>query len=711
MLTLTSEVRYLKGVGEARARILESKGIRTVEDLLYYVPRAYQDRRHPKTVGELRPGETVTVVASISDAGLYRPRRGPTSIFEVTLREGPYRLTCKWFNSDFLEKVLERGQMLAVYGRVEPDSYSGGLAMMHPEYEILSGDEEGASLEIGRIVPIYETAGYGRLTSRFFRRAIYTVLEQLQTLDDPLPETVREKLSLPGRRDALFGTHFPDEATELPVAVAARGASLDVLAAFRAPHQFRLIFEELYFLETGLALKRLRARRAPGRELPVTEPAREKIKSILPFHPTTAQKRVLAEIASDMAAPQPMNRLLQGDVGSGKTIVALQAAIVAIESGCQVAVMAPTEILATQHYLYFRRLLRNLNYEIALLTSALTPREKQQIKRLIREGHVHIVIGTHALIEEDVEFHALGLVVVDEQHRFGVLQRLRLIQKGGWPDVLVMTATPIPRTLALTLFGDLDVSTLDELPPGRQPIVTRHVREERIGEVYEFVRKQVRAGRQAYIIYPVLEESERQDVKSAVAMHARLSREVFAEFRVGLLHGRMPAEEKDAEMAAFQAGEIQVLVATTVVEVGVDVPNATVMVIEHAERFGLAQLHQLRGRVGRGSQKSYCILVSYGNLTEEARQRIAIMGDTSDGFRIAETDLRLRGPGEFFGTRQSGIPAFRVANLLRDAEVLELARREALQFVENPPTREALVELVNYVREHWSRRYGLVLVG
>ena len=699
MLTLTSEVQFLKGVGEARARILDGKGIRTVEDLLYYVPRRYQDRRHPKDIAELVPGETATVIAIVFSATLRRPRRGP-SLFEVVLADGLRRLHCKWFNSEYLERILTAGQLLAVYGKVDRDSYSNALAMMHPDYEVLGDEDPAGSLEIGRIVPIYETAGYGQLSSRFFRKVIHQALERLPDLEDPLPAVVRERLALPARRAALFETHFPSDTDDLAA-----------LEAMRSPAQFRMIFEELFFLEVGLELKRARAKRAEGQSLPVTEAAREKIQRILPFHPTGAQKRVLSEIAEEMASPHPMNRLLQGDVGSGKTIVALQAAIVAIENGSQVAVMAPTEILAAQHALYFRRLVSPLGYQVAVLTSGFTPAEKQKIKRLVRQGLVQIVIGTHALLEEDVEFRNLGLVVVDEQHRFGVRQRLKLMRKGRWPDVLVMTATPIPRTLALTLFGDLEVSTLDEMPPGRKPIHTRHVREEGDARVYEFVRTHVRAGRQAYIVYPVVEESEKQDIKSAIAMHKRLREELFPEFRVGLLHGRMSSEDKEAVMEDFKAGRVQILVATTVIEVGVDVPNATVMVIEHAERFGLAQLHQLRGRVGRGAEQSFCILVSFGKLTEEARERISIMRETNDGFRIAETDLRLRGPGEFFGTKQSGMPAFRIADLLRDAEILELARREAHQFTSQPPSREELVELVNYVKEHWSRRYGLIQVG
>ena len=704
MLTLATEVKYIKGVGPERARILETKRIVTVEDLLYYIPRRYEDRTHPRTLGQVRSGETATVVAAVRGARAYEPRRRRQSIFEAVLAEGPHRLHCRWFNSDYLRKIITADQVLAVHGRVEEDRHGGHLQMMHPQYEVVTGDGEagpaGPSLEVGRIVPIYETAGSGQLNSRFFRRLIYSVLDQLGTVEDPLPSAVRGPLNLPDRWEALAKTHFPEP-----------GADLVALERFRSRWQFRLIFEEFFFLETGTALKRRKARQAPGVQFQLTDAVREKIKALLPFHPTAAQKRVLKETAADMAAQQPMNRLLQGDVGSGKTIVGLQAAVVAIENGYQVAVMAPTEILATQHYLYFRGLLGATGYQVALLTSAATPGEKAKLKRLIRQKLIQIVVGTHALLEQDVEFAALGLVIVDEQHRFGVLQRMRLMQKGCWPDTLVMTATPIPRTLALTLYGDLDVSVIDELPPGRQPIVTRHVPAGRAAEVYEFMRKQAAAGHQAYIVYPLVEESEKADLKSALEMHNRLARQVFPELRLGLLHGRLSADEKERTMADFKAGRIQVLVSTTVVEVGVDVPNATVMVIEHAERFGLAQLHQLRGRVGRGRQKSYCILLTSGPLTEKARERTAVLVRTQDGFEIAETDLALRGPGEFFSTRQSGLPAFRVADLLRDREILELARRHAVQFIEQPPSRDEAVALVNYVREHWWRRYGLIQVG
>ncbi len=416
----------------------------------------------------------------------------------------------------------------------------------------------------------------------------------------------------------------------------------------------------------------------------------------------------MKEIAQDMQAPHPMSRLLQGDVGSGKTLVAAEAAVIAIENGYQVAVLAPTEILATQHSLYFKNLFRKMGYVSALLTGSASPREKSQLKKLVAEGLVHIGVGTHALLEEDVEWKKLGLAIVDEQHRFGVMQRLQLASKGQHPDVLVMTATPIPRTLALTIYGDLDISIIDEMPPGRKPIETRHATEDRIESVYSFLKQQITVGRQAYVVYPVIEENEA--LKAAEKMYQHLSQKVFPDIRVGLLHGRLKTAEKEAVMEAFRRGEVKILVSTTVIEVGVDVPNATVMVIEQAERFGLAQLHQLRGRVGRGAEQSYCILVT-GKLGDAGRERIRTMVDSSDGFYIAEMDLKLRGPGEFFGTKQSGLPALRIGSIIRDQDVLELARAEAQAFIANPPSPDEFRGAIDYLRQHWQRRYALVQVG
>ena len=699
-MDLSTPVKYVKGVGPARAQALESKGILTVEDLLSYAPFRYEDRSNTKPVGDLAPGEMATVVATVRSARLSGFRRRDLGLFEATFTDASGGvLVAKWFHAGYLADVLAPGQKVALYGKVEFDNFTGELSMLHPEFEILPEEDEDpeASLHVGRIVPVYEAAG--KISTRVFRRIMHQALEALAPLPDPLPPSVRERLELPDRWQATRELHFPPA-----------GADLRLLNAFRWPAQFRLIFEEFFWLECGLALKRRSARLRPGIAFELSDRAREQIKRMLPFKPTGAQKRVLGEIARDMAAPHPMNRLLQGDVGSGKTLVAAEAAILAIESGYQVAVLAPTEILAAQHYFYFKNLFRELGYTVVLLTGSVPARQKAQLKKLVAGGLAQVVIGTHALIEEDVEFARLGLAIVDEQHRFGVMQRLKLIRKGVCPDVLVMTATPIPRTLALTLYGDLDVSLLDELPPGRKPVVTRHVSEEEIEEVWSFLKGQLEAGRQAYVVYPLIEESETKAIKAAEKMYRHLREKVFPGFRVGLLHGRLPASEKEAVMEAFKRGAIQILVSTTVIEVGVDVPNATVMVIEQAERFGLAQLHQLRGRVGRGAEQSYCILVT-GKLNEAAQERIRTMVESTDGFYIAEMDLKLRGPGEFFGTRQSGIPALRIANLLRDGEILELARAEAQRFVEAPASEEEMRRAVAYLRDHWQRRYALVQVA
>lgn len=695
---LSTPLKYVKGVGPARAEMLESKGLLTVEDLLAYPPFRYEDRRNVKPIAHLAPGEMATVVALVETARASGFQRRRLGLFQATFADGSgRRLTAKWFHGDYLASVFAPGMRVALYGKVEFDGYSGGLSMMHPEYEIIPGDDEDAGLHTGRITPIYEAAG--KVTTRALRQLIFRTLNSLPPPPDPLPEEIRRRLGLRPYWDAVRELHFPPA-----------DADLRALHAFRSPAQFRLIFEEFFWLECGLALKRAKARQAAGIEFQLTDTIRDRIKQMLPFKPTAAQKRVLREIAEDMASPRPMHRLLQGDVGSGKTLVAAEAAIIAIENGYQVALLAPTEILAGQHYLYMRNLLGKLGYVVVALTGSQTAREKEQIKKLVAARLAHMVVGTHALLESDVEFARLGLAIVDEQHRFGVMQRLRLIEKGVHPDVLVMTATPIPRTLALTIYGDLDTSILDELPPGRKPVVTRHVTEDRIEQVWSFVRRQIDAGRQAYVVYPVIEESETQAMKAAQKMHEHLSKDVFPDVAIGLLHGRMKSDDKDAVMRRFKEGELKILVSTTVVEVGVDVPNATVMVIEQAERFGLAQLHQLRGRVGRGPHQSYCVLVT-GKLNDAARERIRTMVDTNDGFQIAETDLRLRGPGEFFGTRQSGLPALRIANILRDGEILELARREALAFVEGRPQQEELRRAVAYIRDHWQRRYGLVQVG
>ena len=760
VIALDTPIQFVKGVGPRVAEKLKEKNILVVEDLLYHLPFRYEDRLNPRSLNELVPGEMASVIAEVRGTILLRTKRMP--IFEMTVGQGPSSMKCMWFHGTYLKDKFQPGQMLALYGKVEPSrSRAGAFKMIQPQIEILPGpnEPEETLLEVGRIVPVYESLGGAQLSSRWLRRVIYRLLEDLGgVLPETLPVELCERMRLPSRAQALRHVHFPPE-----------GTGLRLLQAAATPAHQRLIFEELFFLELGLELKRRRMRERLGPAFTADPRVREALKRVLPFHPTAAQKRVLSEIVQDLRQPTPMRRLLQGDVGSGKTIVALQAAFIAIENGYQAALMAPTEILATQHYLAARQLLerseRQPPYNVVLLTGSLDEDRKRANRGRIVRGEADLVIGTHALIEEKVEFANLGLVVVDEQHRFGVMQRFRLMKKPNTaePHVLVMTATPIPRTLALTLYGDLDVSVLNELPPGRTPIVTRRVVDERAEEVWGFLRKQVAAGHQAYIVYPVIEGSkddqpeldfahdpevdagsdqkpamapkknsvakkktgtksrskteslfEKPVLKSAVAMCEELRATHLAGLRLGLLHGRLGAEEKEVVMRRFQRGELDVLVATTVIEVGVDVPNATVMVIEHAERFGLAQLHQLRGRVGRGAARSYCILMTAGKVSPQADERLDAMVRTQDGFELAELDLALRGPGEFFGTRQAGLPDFRVANLLRDRKLLELARLEAARFVENGEKEmsRASVEIVwAHLKAHWQRHYGLVEAG
>jgi ATP-dependent DNA helicase RecG len=732
MLDPTTSVQYVKGIGPRIAEVLASKDIRTVDDLLHYLPFRYEDRLNPRGIAELRAGEMATVIAEVRGSGLFRTRRMP--IFEMTAGQGRTRLKCIWFNARYLEGKFKAGQMVALYGKVEEDTRSRELQLVQPQFEIISDpeteereknagasaeDKVVSSLEIGRIVPIYESAGQGKLTPRWFRRVIHTALEDLAPdLPDPIPEQVRRRMKLIAPREALWQVHWPDP-----------GESFHDLQSWRTPAHVRLIFEELFFLELGLEMKRRQQRAQTGIAFHLDERVRHAIKKILPFHPTAAQKRVLKEIATAMAEPFPMRRLLQGDVGSGKTIVAFEAAIIAMENGYQVALMAPTEILAQQHFFSARTILEPAGYRIVLLTGSLEEDRKREVRRHIAQGNAQLVIGTHALIEQKVEFAKLGLVIVDEQHRFGVLQRFRLMKKSGddhppaglklgdeaqspEPDVLVMTATPIPRTLALTLYGDLDVSVLDEMPPGRTPIVTRRVSDERSGEVWEFVRKQVAAKHQAYVVYPVIEENEESELKAAIKMYKELSNKIFPELRVGLLHGRLDSALKEQVMRMFQSGGLDILVATTVIEVGVDVSNATVMVIEHAERFGLAQLHQLRGRIGRGAAKSYCILMTGGKVSEDGERRLDALVRTTDGFQLAELDLELRGPGEFFGTRQAGVPSFRVASLTRDRDLLEAASREAAALLDDSQiSPDQIVRAQLHMKARWQKSYGLVEVG
>jgi ATP-dependent DNA helicase RecG len=698
---LDTPLVYVKGVGPYRAEMLETKGLVTVNDLLHYPPFRYEDRSNLKTIDRLAPGEMATVVVEVRETRMPKMGRKNVGLFEARFGDSSRAtLVGKWFHGAYLANILVEGTRVSIYGKVEFDAYKGDLTMMHPEYEILSADDEDgdAALHTGRVVPIYEAAG--KVTPKMMRVLTRRVLDAVGPLEDVLPPHLREQLKLIDRWTAVQQIHFPPQDSDLRL-----------LNGFRSPAHLRMIFEEFFWLECGLELKRSKAKLEEGIPFALTDQVRERIKAMLPFKPTGAQKRVLGEIAKDMAAPHPMNRLVQGDVGSGKTLVAAEAAIIAIENGYQVAVLAPTEILAMQHFAYFKALFTKLGYVVAPLAGSFKPKEKEKIRAIVEAGMAHVVVGTHAILESDVKFQRLGLAIVDEQHRFGVMQRLKLMEKGARkPDVLVMTATPIPRTLALTMYGDLDTSVIDELPPGRKPVATKHLPAERIEEVWSFLGREVAEGRQAYVVYPVIEESETAALKAAEKMYLHLRDTVFPHYAVGLLHGKLAQADKEAVMAEFKAGRVQILVSTTVVEVGVDVPNATVMVIEQAERFGLAQLHQLRGRVGRGGNQSYCILVTE-KLSDTGRERIRTMTESNDGFYIAEMDLRLRGPGEFFGTKQSGMPELHFANIIRDQELLETARGEAQSFIHHPPSEEALRKAVHYIRENWQRRYGLVQVG
>jgi ATP-dependent DNA helicase RecG len=694
-VTLDTPLLSLKGVGPKRGADLAQAGLRTVGDLLARFPLRYEDRACFREIATLRAGESATVAGTVVSCGMRLTRRAGFKLFDAVIRDGSGTLRAVWLNQPFMANVVTRGTAIILYGPVERRD-GGPLQVTNPQYE-LPGKRERDAIHTGRIVPIYEKAGCA--TCRVQRALVYDVLQQLpEDAPDVLPAWMRGEVTVPGWRTAVAEAHFPPA-----------GTPLDALNTFRTPAQVRLILEEFLLFQVGLVLRR---RSAAAERKPVVPAVDDRVRAaaraVLPFGLTGGQRQALKDIVDDMVRPAPMQRLLQGDVGAGKTIVALLAAIVAMENGLQVAFMAPTEILAEQHYLTIRRLLAAGPYAVALLTGSGALAHRRRVLADLESGRTQLVVGTHALVEEAVVFARLGLAVVDEQHRFGVMQRAVLRSKGWNPDVLVMTATPIPRTLALTLYGDLDVSVIRELPPGRTPIETRAIPQSRRDEAYALVRRELEAGRQAYVVYPLVEESSKIDVRAATEMAEHLAAEVFPEYRLALVHGRLRPEDKDRAMRAFAAGEVQVLVATTVIEVGIDVPNATVMVIEHAERFGLAQLHQLRGRVGRGTHQSACLLLYQEPPGEAGEARLRALVGTTDGFAIAERDLELRGPGDFFGTRQSGMPTLRSGNLVRDREIMVQARRLADEALEREPEARALVA---EARRSWTDRFGLSTVG
>ena len=683
----------MKGVGPRKAADLKRAGLVTVEDLLYRLPFRYEDRSRMQPISSLRPGTKAAVLGEIKTANVSITRRRGFRIFHAVIADASGSIRCTWMNQAFLADILKPHLQVVVFGDVKLDST--GLHFMNPEYELVS--EDLSSVRTARIVPFYEKTG--TVTPNMQRRIVRQALDQFPPdIFEPLPPGMRDRLGLVPRRVAVEESHFPPNE-----------ASVDELNAFRTPPQQRLIFEEFFLFQLGHAWRRHETSVEPKPWVPtVDDRIRQSAASVLPFKLTPGQRQAVKEIVDDMRSPAPMHRLLQGDVGAGKTIVALLAAIVAMENGLQVAFMAPTEILANQHFSNIARMLASSRFRVDLLTGSTPGLQKHTVTSHIERGSTHLVVGTHALVQEAVTFHKLGLVIIDEQHRFGVEQRATLREKGLRPDVLLMTATPIPRTLALTDYSELEVSKITDLPPGRKPVRTLVKPESRRDEVFALIREELDRGRQAYVVYPLVEESEKIDLRSATEMADHLQAEVFPAYRVALLHGRMKQDAKDHVMQSFIAGHVQVLVSTTVIEVGVDVPNASVMVVEHAERFGLSQLHQLRGRVGRGAWESYCVLLYQAPWTDDARERLKTMASTTDGFVIAERDLELRGPGDVFGTRQSGLPKLRTGDLVRDRDLMESAHHEARRLVEEGGLTE---ELRSFVQQRWQEQFGLIEVG
>ncbi len=697
---LQKPLQYLKGVGPKRAELLSRLGLFTVRDLLYYLPRDYQDRSQVVPIRDVKFGSTATVKGTVLDVCLkptWRPGRGRKALLEVMVADQTGTITAVWFNMPFLKEKFQKGQEVLLHGKIH--SYRH-LQIINPEFEFPGKGE--SALCTGRIVPVYPlTEGIGqgylrRLTGRALEECVPYLNASTRLRRGVIPPLVQKLRHLMPIQEAVREAHFPTSMESTRLA------------------RKRLIYEELFLLQVAMALRRSRVKLEKGYTFRVGPNVDTHIRRLFPFKLTGAQERVVGDIRRDMESPRPMNRLLQGDVGSGKTVVALYAMLAAVANGFQTALMAPTEILVEQHYRTLRRYLSHAKVRIALFVGG-SPARKDNLEALA-EGKVDIAVGTHALISTDVRFKKLGLVVVDEQHKFGVLQRAELRLKGhreGYrPDVLVMTATPIPRSLSLTLFGDLDVSIIDEMPPGRVPVKTLWVSKNRDispPRAYEFLHYRLREGRQVYVVYPIIEESEKLDLRSAKE-GAKRFQEGFPEFKVELLHGRMSSAEKERIMQKFVSKQIDILVSTVVIEVGIDVPNATVMVIEHAERFGLAQLHQLRGRIGRGAEQSYCLLF-VGRASPEAKKRLEVFTSTNDGFVIAEEDLKLRGPGEFFGTRQHGLPDLRVADLVRDLPLLVQAREDAFRLVEADTDLKGFPILKDTVQERFSGRLGLAGVG
>jgi ATP-dependent DNA helicase RecG len=698
---LDTPLRFLHGVGPRLSQLLERLDLRTVEDALLHLPHRYDDRRTFTPIASLRPGSHALILGTVTKAGAVSSRGGKR-LFEAVVQDDSGPILLKWFrgNTGYLSRVWQPGKRCVVSGEVT--LFGLQAEIHHPEAEWVDNDRTPEQLlaadplSFGALLPVYHlTEGVGQ---KVLRKLLRQVVDQYaDALYDTIPPDIAARHGLLTLADSIRQIHQPPDE-----------ADREAFDNRRTRAHHTLVFDEFFHLQLGMALKRRGVVMEEGISFQVTHRYTRELLKLLPFSLTSAQRRVLTEIKTDMMSPHPMLRLVQGDVGSGKTMVALMAALVAVENGCQVAIMAPTEILAEQHYLNIHGWCDQLGIRVALITSSLKGKRRAETLADLAAGSIRIVIGTHAVIQDKVDFARLGLGIVDEQHRFGVLQRSLLRKKGVNPDILVMTATPIPRTLAMTVFGDLAISVIDEMPPGRHPVETRVIPENGRQRAYDLIASEAAQGRQAYIIYPLVEESEKSELKAATQMAEHLARDVFPSLRVGLLHGRMKPEEKEAVMACFKRGELDVLVATTVIEVGIDVPNATIILVEHAERFGLSQLHQLRGRVGRGEGKSRCLLLAADRVSEEGRRRLQVMAETCDGFRIAEADLDIRGPGDFLGTRQAGLPDFRVASILRDARILEAARQEAFALVEKEPAfEERYPALCRELLRRWGGRLEL----
>ena len=678
-------VTYVKGIGPRRAEALEKSGIHTFQDLLYHFPRRYLDRSTISPIASLRTGTEATIVGKILSMNMVKTRKRP--YFQVLIGDDSGQMKCVWFNgARYIQNSFKTGEMIALSGKVD---YYGGLQFVHPDYDILeSGDY--ATLNTARIIPLYPSTAELKkvgLDSRGFRRLFLRIFDKLSwQIEEILPRDILNSLKFHEINKALRQIHFPESLDDKENAV----------------NRFK--YEELFFLQLLMAVKRRSIKET--KKTIRYENVGEHLKAIyekLPFDLTSAQKRVIHEIWDDMKSESVMNRLLQGDVGSGKTVVALLCASIAIGNRYQAAVMAPTEILAEQHYRTLHKLGEPAGIKVRLLIGGQKKSERDKILAEIENGDAELIVGTHALIQEAVTFQRLALVVIDEQHRFGVLQRSQLIEKGLNPDVLIMTATPIPRTMSMTLYGDMDVSILDELPARKGKITTRIVNVDQLDRVYEYIDKRVKQGDQAYIVYPLIEESAKMDLQAAIKGYDYLRKRVFRDFRLALIHGGMKTAEKDEVMQRFSDGTVDILVSTTVIEVGVDNPNATIMVIENAERFGLTQIHQLRGRIGRGEKNGVCVLVERKR-TETSHKRLGIINGTTNGFEISEQDLKLRGPGEFYGTRQHGFPKMKIADLLLDRELLKHARRDAFMLIKNDPHLRSPKQVI--VREHLLSHYA-----